>query len=56
MPLGRILLLALSVLLVALAAQTEQTWLAAACVLGGAAAGRWVARIDLRSRCEPAAA
>ncbi|ONN64585.1 MFS transporter [Herbaspirillum sp. VT-16-41] len=50
MPLGRILLLALSVLLVALAAQTEQTWGAAACVLGGAVLGLWVARIDLRSR------
>jgi hypothetical protein len=38
MPLGRILLLALSVLLVALAAQAND-WLAAACVLGGAALG-----------------
>lgn len=50
MPLGRILLLALSVLLVALAAQTGQAWSALACVLGGAALGAWVARIDLRHR------
>ncbi|AON53608.1 MFS transporter [Herbaspirillum seropedicae] len=50
MPLGRIFLLALSVLLVALAAQTGLAWSALACVLGGAGLGAWVARIDLRHR------
>lgn len=50
MPLGRILLLALSVLLVALAAQTDHSGSATAWVLGGALLGLWVARIDLRHR------
>jgi len=50
MPLGRILLLAASVLLVALAAQTGRAWMAMACVAGGAALGVVVARIDLNHR------
>ncbi len=50
MPLGRILLLAASVLLVALAAQTGRAWMAMACVVGGAALGVLVARIDLNHR------
>lgn len=49
-PFGRILLLAGSVLLVALAAQTEGGWLALACVLGGVVLALWMARIDLRYR------
>ncbi|MCI1013670.1 MFS transporter [Herbaspirillum sp. C7C2] len=50
MPLGRILLLAVSVLLVAMAAQTGRAWMAMACVAGGAALGVLVARIDLNHR------
>jgi MFS family permease len=50
MPLGRILLLAGSVLLMALAAQTDAAWLAAACVGGGVLLGWLVMRIDLRHR------
>ncbi|MBB5391756.1 MULTISPECIES: MFS transporter [unclassified Herbaspirillum] len=50
MPLGRILLLAVSVLLVALAAQADAGWKAAACVAGGALLGLLVVRIDLRHR------
>ncbi|WP_343587368.1 MFS transporter [Herbaspirillum sp.] len=50
MPLGRILLLAMSVLLVALAAQADAGWQSAACIAGGVALGLLVARIDLRHR------
>lgn len=50
MPFGRILLLAASVLLMALAAQADAGWLAAAGVAGGVALGLLVARIDLRHR------
>ncbi|KAF1041498.1 MAG: putative multidrug-efflux transporter [Herbaspirillum frisingense] len=50
MPLGRILLLAASVLLVAWAAQAGAGWQAAACVIGGVLLGVLVARIDLRHR------
>lgn len=50
MPLGRILLLAASVLLMALAAQAAAQWQAAACVAGGVLLGLLVARIDPRHR------
>jgi MFS family permease len=50
MPLGRILLLAASVLLVALAAQADAGWKSAACVAAGALLGLLVVRIDRRHR------
>ncbi|MBP0599778.1 MFS transporter [Herbaspirillum sp. LeCh32-8] len=50
MPLGRILLLAGSVLLMALAAQTDAGWQSMACVAGGVLLGWMVMRIDLRHR------
>lgn len=46
MPLARILLLAAAVLLVALAGQAEQGWLALLCVLAGVALGLLLARRD----------
>ncbi|MDR9835386.1 MFS transporter [Herbaspirillum huttiense] len=49
-PLGRIALLASSVVLVALAAQADDDWLASACVLAGVLLAVWMARIDLRHR------
>jgi len=49
-PLGRIALLASSVLLVALAAQVDDDWLASACVLAGVLLAVWMARIDLGHR------